>query len=149
MSQYHQLGVAVPGLENNTSFQFGKSFSTTLSVSSTRYPNSGFPRLYTYYQNPYLPQILRRGDRVVIGPSTYTNYEGAKESAVIKDLASYYIELTTALQNYYNVDDEVNGVGSMLASGWEIQGNNSLAFTPSNLWYPCISPRATSRVNGF
>lgn len=150
MSEYHQLGVAVPNFEYNHSFQFGKRLSTTLRVPSHTYNSS--KRFYLYYTNPYLPQIVRKGDRVLFGPSTYPNYEGAMESGVVSNVSSYFIELTQSLTNVFNTDDEVNtkGNGSMLAAGWTLGCRNGSAFSPTNLWYPFLpSSGHTDRTGLF
>lgn len=147
MSSFHRLGVAVKGFQNNSSFQFGRAISTSLRLPSHSYQSQ--KRYYCYYTNPYLPQILRKGDRVVVGPSTYPLYEGIRESGVIDSLDTYYIQLAASLSNQFNAEDEVTGIGSALATGWNLGGRNGQPFYPGNIWqpkgivYPLDAPYAT------
>jgi hypothetical protein len=91
-------------------------------------------KLYCYYTNPYLNQILRVGDRISLGPSTYPGFIGIIESVLVSSVNPYWITLASTLENVFDIDDEVNGIGSVLAAGWNLGGRNGSAFSPTNIW---------------
>lgn len=135
ITRYHKMGVAVPGFKNNSSFCSGASYTSVLRlVSDTDVTNK---RLFVRYTQPYPRQVLRPGDKIIIGPSSVENYYGAKETKTIAAIHSSYIQLAEELDNLYAVDDPIGGYGSVIPAGWNYSaGVNNSPFSPSVQWYP-------------
>jgi hypothetical protein len=124
-----KMGVALP--IPNPSFRHPSKFATKLSGAYTSGTQlncvrsgtngwqgvaaaGGYGNMIVHYLSP--------GDRVTIGPSTASGYEGRVEKAIVAFASgsSDLINLTAALIYDYAVGDPVTGIGTTMPGGWTL-----------------------------
>lgn len=118
MAQGDKWRIAVAVEIPNYSFKFPSLFSSTLSSNYT----SG-TRIYVADTSPDFDKILKIGDKITVGASSYSGSTGAVETAVVSGVDSatppVYIDISAALTYDYSSGDSIGGVGTAKAAGFE------------------------------
>ena len=117
---YWKMGVAA--FMPNNSFKFGNRIGAVTASAIT----TGTSFTYstetingeTGTDSLHLTKFLRPGDKVLLGPSTATNYEGASEYVKVTSASSSTIAFAAQTTFQYASGDPVTGIGTNCARDW-------------------------------
>jgi len=119
------IGIAVsiplinPQLKVSTAFEGRIAALVNAGETSLSVDNIGFSiKNLDYPINMNLETILLKGDRIELGPSSSIGHLGLNEVLTVLSVSGDTIEVTTPLQNTYDVKDIVIGIGRGIAGGW-------------------------------
>lgn len=113
---------------NNSSFKFGTRIYASLNGSLL----SGTTLTYNedsgtaVGRTDGLMSYLNIGDKILIGPSTYTNYEGGTQVLTINSITATTITFNETLSVHFSNDDPITGIGSRCPEGWTPDSGNDL-----------------------
>jgi len=126
-----RMGISPSVPIKNNSFREGTYKTTTVAVAYTELTS-----LTVATTTPAINQLLRAGDVIQIGPSTYTGSVGRSEYVSVASVGSTtVITLDSALTYDYSIGDAVSFIGTRLAGGWTLSSNLIADILPNYMTY--------------
>jgi len=117
---YWKLGVAV--FIPNNGFRWGNRVGGLLTAAITTGTSLSYDNATVNGETPTpsdgLVKFVRSGDKILLGPSTATGYEGANEYVTITSVTSTTMSFRTQTTFQYADNDPITGIGTNTAGSW-------------------------------